>query len=154
MATTEALLQNEIFTHCDRRGHRYMLPNTTIFGWESDMVSVTAAGYICEYEIKCSRSDFRADMKKSRHRNLNSPNRVRLTLHKLPAYFYYVAPRGLLKLVDIPEYAGLMSVERFCMMEIEKKAPKLHREPMTEHQRQWFERGLTVRYWQLRKKHE
>lgn len=145
----EALCQNEIYVHANRLDHRYIVPNVTLFGWESDMVSVTKANYIVEYEIKCSRADFQRDKKKYRHRHLSEGNEK--SWRKMPAYFYYVAPRGLLKLDDIPAYAGLISLERFCMVEIERKAPRLHMQVMTEQQRQWLERGLTVRYWNMRK---
>lgn len=41
----EAICQNEIYVHASRLNHRYIVPNVTLFGWESDMVSVTGAGY-------------------------------------------------------------------------------------------------------------
>lgn len=64
---TEAEIQDALYIEFDRRRHHLIVPNVCMFGWESDLVSVTAAGFVCEYEIKCSRSDFKADMKKLRH---------------------------------------------------------------------------------------
>lgn len=136
-----------------RLDHRYIVPNVTLFGWESDMVSVTKAGYIVEYEIKCSRADFGRDKRKYRHRHLTEATTSK-SWRKMPAYFYYVAPKGVLQVSDVPAYAGLMLLEKYCMVDVVKKAPRLHYEPMTEHQRQWFERALTVRYWSMRRKLE
>lgn len=68
----ERLIQNLIFRDCDQRRYRFMTPNTTLFGWESDMIATTKAGLLIEYEIKISRGDFRADLKKFRHRWLDT----------------------------------------------------------------------------------
>lgn len=42
----------------------YLLENTYIFAWESDVFGISKSGYINEIEIKTSRSDFLADFKK------------------------------------------------------------------------------------------
>lgn len=41
--------------------HTIVLPNVHFWGWESDLVSVSKAGYAYEYEIKVSRADFLAE---------------------------------------------------------------------------------------------
>lgn len=148
----ESELQDEVFIYASLKGHRYIVPNVAIFGWETDMISLNKSNLLTEFEIKCSRSDFKADLKKFRHRHLSDPNRTRVTLQHLPSYFFYVTPRGLLKPKEIPEYAGLITLQRFCMARIEKRAPRLHKEVITEYQRQWLERSITHRYWRLRMK--
>lgn len=42
----------------------YLLENTYIFAWESDIFGISKSGYINEIEVKTSRSDFQADFNK------------------------------------------------------------------------------------------
>jgi hypothetical protein len=48
--------------------HKYVLVNAFVFAWESDFFSVTKSGTIYEVEIKISRSDFKKDFEKVKHR--------------------------------------------------------------------------------------
>jgi cell division protein FtsI/penicillin-binding protein 2 len=52
---------------------------------------------------------------------------------KLPNYFYYVVPEGLIRVEEVPEYAGLIWIQDdwFC---VKKKAPCLHKEKYTDAQ--------------------
>src|SRR5687767_6560569 len=54
------------------------------------------------YEIKCSRSDFLAE--------LRQPRKRRHAL-RLSNQFYFAAPRGLIKAEELPPEAGLIEVE-------------------------------------------
>jgi len=49
-------------------GHNYVLNNSFIYGWECDWFGITTSKYEWEIEVKISRSDFLADMKK-RHKH-------------------------------------------------------------------------------------
>lgn len=147
---TEAEIQDALYIEFDRRRHHLIVPNVCMFGWESDLVSVTAAGFVCEYEIKCSRSDFKADMKKYRHRHLIDPHREQITLQKMPAYFYYVTPRDLISKSDLPAHAGL--IYSHPMLQIVHPAPRLHANKITPHQEQWLFRSMAARYWRHRLK--
>lgn len=143
---TEAEIQNKLFIELERKGHRLIVPNVTILGWESDLVSVTKADFIYEYEIKCSRADFRRDAHKFRHGLMRGdlPN----WKARGPSYFYYVVPRDLIQPADVPDHAGL--IYSHPRMQIVKKAPRLHALKITENQRRWLEKGLTMRYWKKR----
>lgn len=102
---------------------------------ESDFIAVTRAGMIHEVEVKVSRSDFKADLKKvNRHLHLSgkgvtitSPYRgeqhERLA-ERRPNYFWYAAPYGLIKVEELPPYAGLIEVGDF--MPQRKSAPRIH----------------------------
>lgn len=48
----------------------------------------------------------------------------------LPNYFYYVCPDGMIKLDDLPEYAGLIYLRKGWKnpLKIIRKAPILHKE--------------------------
>lgn len=91
------------------------------FGFEEmDVMSVTKSGLICEFEVKISRSDFKADFKKIKHQyHANG-----LKKH-LPNYFSYVCPKGLILESELPKYAGLYYYEAGQIDEI-VKPPRIH----------------------------
>lgn len=47
--------------------HQYILVNTYVFGWESDLFSVTKSGNVYEVEMKISKADYRKDFEKEKH---------------------------------------------------------------------------------------
>lgn len=109
--------------------------------WECDLAEITASGYLVEYEIKVSRSDFLADRKKRQGGSRDDKFQQRLESieiltpvqaraleelqkrefkHELlarrstigPCRFWYVVPEGLISLDEVPEWAGLYTVAR------------------------------------------
>ncbi len=47
--------------------HQYILPNTYVFNWESDLFSVTKSGNVYEVEMKISKADYKKDFEKEKH---------------------------------------------------------------------------------------
>lgn len=145
MLITERFLQNALFRDLDGRRHHLIAPNVNLFGWESDLLSVTKTSLICEYEIKCSRSDFQADFQKvAKHSML----RLRAEPEFMPAYFYYAVPRDLIDKSEVPEYAGLIYV--YPVLQYIKRAPRLHAAKISERHITYIHRGLMVRFWKER----
>jgi hypothetical protein len=102
------------------KSHRYRLLNIYFFGnEESDWLSFLTSGYCWEIEVKCTKSDYKADFFKRKHKKFKEGKTT--TANR----FYYAVPPGLIKEEDLPDYAGLMYVDRY--VEIIKKAPLLHR---------------------------
>lgn len=90
---------------------KYNLPNFQPYGWyEADILSITQAGYIYEYEIKTSISDFKADFKNKRYKHMLLDEKRKISYGNIPRKFYFVCPEGLLDVNDIPPYAGLIYV--------------------------------------------
>ena len=52
---------------------------------------------------------------------------------KMPNYFYYAVPKGLIDVDEVPEYAGLIWIDEGILC-IKKKAPCLHKEKYTDSQ--------------------
>jgi len=106
---------------------------------ECDVIMLTGAGMIYEYEVKCSLSDFKADFKKEhkheRMRNKGLAKGDQWLLEKgyntCPNYFYYASEENLLSESLIPEYAGLVYIVGQEVRVI-KKAPKIHSRPATD----------------------
>ena len=102
---------------------------------ECDLISVDRAGLLCEWEIKISRSDFKADFQKERkhHHLAQGQGRVArrrgntLDYHFLTcSYFTYACPAGLLHETDLPPYAGLVWVHPGGSITVVRTAPQMH----------------------------
>lgn len=53
---------------------------------------------------------------------------------KLPNYFYYAVPKGMIDADEVPEYVGLIWIEGEHLFRVIKKAPCLHKEKYTDAQ--------------------
>lgn len=114
--------------------------------WECDVMEVTKSNLMVEYEVKVSRGDYFADAQKERNVldwSQGYPWRTSAMERKHdmlaarhvggPSRFYFVVPAGLVKLEEVPEWAGLIEAHsrertgRTYIHEI-KKAPRLHKE--------------------------
>lgn len=108
--------------------NKYFINNTFIFSdWESDFLVVKRNGYSIEYEIKCSKSDFFNDFKKEKkHQILKNgwylDGEFEIPYDFRPNKFYYVVPFDLIKVEEIPDYAGLIYTDEYDL-KIIKKAP-------------------------------
>lgn len=124
----------------DRWRRNFCLPRFRPAGWwECDVFELTEAGYWREYEIKTSRADFRKDAEKERVRRSVVRNK-----HDLlaagdtagPCQFWFVCPAGLIPVVEVPEWSGLIEVtdagkgqRRWRFRDVlVKPAPRLHGE--------------------------
>lgn len=98
---------------------------------ECDVISVSKSDYIYEYEVKISKSDFKADFKKKKHSYMNERKSVNESKNHyyIPNYFYFVTTENLVSLEEIPEYAGLIYLMSGTdgVFKTIKKAPLLHK---------------------------
>ena len=139
---TEEALQQVVIPYLLYRGYDCVLPNLYINGWEADVAALGRSGYLSEYEIKVSRSDFRADFKKeAKHEQLVTRST------RCPNYFYYVCPRGMLLPTEVPEYAGLIHIDRLGGLRTIKKAPLLHKAKLPEKTVRRYWRNMNFRLW-------
>jgi hypothetical protein len=135
--------------------HDHHFRNKYIFDhdWECDFFSVTKAGYMYEVEIKISKSDYQADFIKFKHKLFEGrkqsevikeakykwskrwKKQVRMSPEKkfnpaettMPNRFFFACPEGLIDVNEVPEYAGLIYVDKNTQVaRIVKQAPLLH----------------------------
>lgn len=90
--------------------------------WECDVLSLGKSGFLSEFEVKVSRSDFLAEKKKIRKWELIQAQDERTC----PNYFWYVCPKGLIKETELPKFAGLIYASEEGLLTI-KNAPLLHK---------------------------
>jgi len=135
--------------------HNHHFHNKYIFGrdWESDFFSVTKTGYCYEVEVKISKSDYKADFEKFKHKLFEGRNEKEVIkeakykyskrwkknirrapekilnpqTEKMPNRFFFACPEGLIDVEDVPEYAGLIYVFQSGYTKIIKQAPILHK---------------------------
>lgn len=166
---TEALAQEALERHSRRKKHDLAIPNCAqLFGWESDLASVTRRGMTHDFEIKVTRADWlreiraRGEVKTSRHETLCTANaqaaeRLRRptqnSVRLPPNYWWVAAPEGVVGDGELPDYAGQIllrpSGKRWVADEI-VPAPCLHRHPLPHGPLRALARGLSVRYWKQR----
>lgn len=136
---SEELIQQQLrYSFLSPSSVKYFTENLNVYDWESDVLKITKSGYAYEFEIKISRGDFKNDFKHKKKKHLLLENKENKT--KMPNYFYYVVPEGLVTENEVPEYAGLIYVHAtvignsriyYQFQEI-KAAPKLHSNKIDE----------------------
>ena len=156
---TETSIQYKLWRELEQgRGHRPVAPNVFMPNWsECDMVSVTKSSAWWEFEIKISRSDFKADTEKDMPNGWHGPRTNKHTaLHEKtgrgPGRFIYVTPPGLVTPAEVPAFAGLWEVGHGYRLREIVPAPKLHSLKLTTEEIAKLYVTLYWRYWSLRKK--
>ncbi len=138
---TEKAIQIQLY-HRLNSGSRIMVPNSMLYGWEADMLRVTKSGYVYEFEIKVTASDFYADKRKAKWYSRNPGAN----------YFTYVMPKDLVKLETIPEDAGIWwytGRRGWCSFEIARRPKKKHPNKVTEKQMARLTNSLTFKFWNI-----
>lgn len=161
-----------------KKHHKLFFHNCYPINWfESDFISITGSDFIHEFEVKRTAADFRNDFTKEvkhswlggkrdivkldeRHKRgllnveKNDDDTVKiqyeydLSKFEGPNYFWYVCPVGVIKIEDIPSYAGLIEVnDKNLVMNIVKEAPRLHKNKITIERKQQLWMGIMFKYW-------
>ena len=127
--------------------------NSYLLTWEADFLSISKAGYITEYEVKISKSDYKADFNKQLDIRMKTPlfkhdayamgvdSCVRYSRHdeysiRIPKHFYFVCPEGMISKDKVPTHCGLIYAKwidkeqeiqygRKVLLETIKQAPVL-----------------------------
>ena len=151
------------------------IPNTHVEGiGETDLLLIARSLRLYAFEVKVSRSDFKAEFsvkrqsKRWRHDNLRrGHNGFGRPIG--PNHFYFAVPAGLVTLKEIPVYAGLVvchpleAVDGYdqeerpvrwlrAPIEIVKKAPLLHRHKLPEAEIIKMLSRMSARYWSASEK--
>lgn len=104
------------------KNHKAAIPNSTQLFWhEADLISVTKAGLVHEYEIKLNRADYNREFtsrtKKRKHWFLEKQ------ISQSPNYFWFVTYDFD---IDPPEYCGWIKLLEGGWLKEMKNAPRLH----------------------------
>jgi hypothetical protein len=148
MSPTEGKVQRAMFKPLADRGYSHVTPNVHLYGWESDVVAITSSGYLVEYEIKLSRSDFQRDRRKSRHAALMKCYKGSKGKRSgsVPSRFLYATTPGLVSPNDLPEYAGLTYVSPDGL-DKQESAPRLTKSKARKSHRTTLAKSLMWDAW-------
>lgn len=154
--------------------HEWITPNAHLFAWESDLLTVTPEGHVCEVEIKISRNDLKQDLLKAKHSQgllLNGSfptkpagvgrtaaeareaarEKAGATACRRPNYFCFAMPCQVLRTgppLRLPPYAGLYTVDEMGRVFEERRPIQLHPERMAPEDLLALARRMHHRYWE------
>jgi hypothetical protein len=153
--------------------HEWITPNAMLYAWESDLLTVTPGGHVCEVEIKISRNDLKNDLLKPKHsqgmlmngsflaktggRSL-TPNEAHEHKRQLrgaqqcrrPNYFCFAMPCAVYRTqprIAIPPYAGVYTVDEEGRVFEERRPIQLHTERIAQDDLLALARRMHHRYW-------
>ncbi len=179
---TESKVQNILFEYyldSNRRQNYIMLPNNSMFGWESDLTTISNSGITTAHEIKTSRSDFlneakQVGRKSFKYRQLTSAySKFKVNLDYVPNYYYLVITnKKILKVEELHPYTGLIYIlnsrikyldpesisnksfvwydNNTYKVKIIKPAKKIHSQKISQRNKDFITKGLNLRYWKNR----
>lgn len=174
-AFTAAEIAWHMRCHASDLRHQWITPNALLYAWESDLLTVTPEGYVCEIEIKCSRSDLNNDLKKPKHSQgmlmngsfFEKRSGAGLTLNeqreqdrrlngaktcRRPNYFCFAMPCSVYRSGTpprIPSYAGVYTVDRQGRVFEERRPIQLHGERISTEDLLDLARRMHHRYWDV-----
>lgn len=153
--------------------HEWITPNAILYAWESDLLTVTPERFVCEIEVKCSRSDLLNDLEKPKHSQgmlmngsfFEKPGDVAMTSGELkeserrkagarqcrrPNYFCFAMPCEVYRKLPyglLPPYAGVFTVDEEGRVFEERRPIQLHGERISMDDLLGLTRRLHYRYW-------
>lgn len=110
---TEHTIQR-LLVHYYYSGCKYLVPNIRYSLGEADLLIIRRSGYVEEFEIKITTSDFRADSKKyMKHNSFVHCFKMQSAYRMMPNKFsYVVGPTVNYSDFEIPSYYGLYVANR------------------------------------------
>jgi hypothetical protein len=155
--------------------HEWITPNAHLYAWESDLLTVTPQGHVCEVEIKISRNDLRNDLLKAKHSQgmlLNGSlfakstgvgltaaeafeharQAAGATTCRRPNYFCFAMPCAVFRATPalrIPPYAGVYTVDDQGRVFEERRPIQLHTERIAHADLLALARKMHQRYWNM-----
>ena len=154
--------------------HEWVTPNALLYAWESDLLTVTRDGFVCEIEIKCSRNDLLNDLKKPKHSQgmlmngafmdkRSGKSKTRNESHeddrkrsgavscRRPNYFCFAMPCAIYRKLPpglLPPYAGVYTVDDEGRVFEERRSIQLHGERIAAEDLLALARKMHNRYWE------
>lgn len=142
---TEKRVQTLLAYRFDYYRQKIMLPNIHFFWeWESDLILVTPADLLWEFEIKLNLADWKADEKKKKWKSEG---------RKFVSRFFYVVPEPLIK--NVPDFVdsrfGLIAIVHHAhggyWVKTVRKAGKLGNEKLPQVEINRLFMKMNCRYW-------
>jgi len=139
--------------------YQLMVPNAVWYDNELDLACFRMSGFLDEFEIKMSRSDFKADFKKtSRYMEKGSDaptwkkkgglkHDLLISGDAIANHFYFVLRDGIASAEEIPEEYGVIWIRDGGWLQVEREATRLHSRKLTLETQLRFAMKLNFRWW-------
>lgn len=143
-------ITQDLIRWCRSHPSDIILPNYYLGRYEMDVMRITRTGYLYEYEVKVSRSDFFADFRKEhqvyekwapkgkQYREFRQKMGILPigldSKHQQTQYgqranrFFFVVPDSLIRPEECPTYAGLIYHQPNGRLLLIRNAPLLHKQ--------------------------
>lgn len=141
-------IQEHLYRYLRMNNRRIVVPNSTIYGWEADMISLTRAMLADEYEIKTNLRDYKRDLHKKKFKRNNWNKQPRKRVHNMPNRFWYVYNGFDIK--KFKPFAGYIMVHDSGKCEVLKKAPLIHSVKVNNTHVKKFLVSMSFKYWNIR----
>jgi hypothetical protein len=106
------LIQKELMVWAMASTYDIVVPNYYLGRYECDVLKISKAGHIYEYEVKVSKADFKKDAEKCikgyLSRQVISTKHDDILKGKRCSRFYFVVPEGLIVPEEVPAGLGLI----------------------------------------------
>lgn len=131
------IIQRRLLSSMQKTGYEIAIPNFYVGQFEMDLFLLKKSGYVYEYEIKTSISDFQRDFNK----HFDTIYKEKILKHDLlrngkrANRFFFVTPKDMIEIDAVPEHCGLIYYEESIgfyggtvhSFNTVKNAPLLHR---------------------------
>lgn len=135
----------------------YMGYNTYALGdFEADFIAITKAGFVHEVEIKLTSTDFKADFEKTVKVG-RYPYRKIVHKHagiqegKYSNYFWFVMPKDMVPVEDIPAYAGVifmtLNKSGSVKLKVARPATRIHKNKISDESKIKILRSMMYKAW-------
>lgn len=148
-------ISTKLINWCRGTGYEIVIPNYYVGAYEMDVFRLMPSGLVIEYEIKVSRSDLKADLKKGYTTGWNENKVHHLKHEEMKAgkrkcnRFFFVVPKDLIKENECPNHCGLIYYDSGSF-DVIKNAPYLHKEKVKIEEYKTISTGLAFREQRLR----
>jgi len=139
-------IQKLLYIKLKCRNRKCIIPNIWVGCGEADLMCLSSSNYMYEYEIKLNHQDFVRDFKDKVYKHKYLSGNIEGHGELKPSYFYYVCSSEIIKIEEVPSYAGLIY---FYPYSIVKEAPKISKRKITLEEKNRIMRGCYYRMWNM-----
>ncbi len=140
------------FYYNNLNGSEFIVANCYIHNsFEADIMRVMRSGYAEEIEVKLSVSDFKKDFEKTDWHGKPKHESIQAGEYYANRFYFYVPFTIAEKVRElVPDYAGFIIFTENDHAFVEKKAPLLHKNKITDSKKLEICRKYVFKFWDLK----
>ena len=135
---TTAAIEKILLVEYYYRGRLVLAHYSPHHWYETDVYSITPSRYAHEVEVKIDRGDYRRELTDKRYKHQILSGAIERTSERVPRTFSFATPPDLIGPDEVPDYAGLIYVNKEApwseQVRVVKQAPVLDSEKLSQGQ--------------------